>query len=34
MAGISAMGDLSHELETLVIQIDGGSVPAMTMRTR
>jgi chemosensory pili system protein ChpA (sensor histidine kinase/response regulator) len=28
MAGISAMGDLSHELETLVIQIDGGSVVA------
>ncbi|HEX9405230.1 MAG TPA: Hpt domain-containing protein [Steroidobacteraceae bacterium] len=26
MAGISAMGDLSHELETLVLQIDGGSV--------
>jgi chemosensory pili system protein ChpA (sensor histidine kinase/response regulator) len=26
MAGIVAMGDLSHELETLVIQIDGGSV--------
>jgi chemosensory pili system protein ChpA (sensor histidine kinase/response regulator) len=26
MAGIRAMGDLSHELETLVIQIDGGSV--------
>jgi chemosensory pili system protein ChpA (sensor histidine kinase/response regulator) len=26
MAGIGAMGDLSHELETLVIQIDGGSV--------
>jgi chemosensory pili system protein ChpA (sensor histidine kinase/response regulator) len=26
MAGISAMGDLSHELETLVIQIDGGQV--------
>jgi chemosensory pili system protein ChpA (sensor histidine kinase/response regulator) len=26
MAGISAMGDLSHELETLVIQIDGGAV--------
>jgi chemosensory pili system protein ChpA (sensor histidine kinase/response regulator) len=26
MAGISAMGDLSHELETLVIQIDGGFV--------
>ena len=26
MAGIAAMGDLSHELETLVIQIDGGSV--------
>jgi chemosensory pili system protein ChpA (sensor histidine kinase/response regulator) len=28
MAGISAMGDLSHELETLVIQIDGGAVAA------
>jgi chemosensory pili system protein ChpA (sensor histidine kinase/response regulator) len=28
MAGISAMGDLSHELETLVIQIDGGAVTA------
>jgi|HubBroStandDraft_1064217.scaffolds.fasta_scaffold00012_69 chemosensory pili system protein ChpA (sensor histidine kinase/response regulator) len=26
MAGITAMGNLSHELETLVIQIDGGSV--------
>jgi chemosensory pili system protein ChpA (sensor histidine kinase/response regulator) len=26
MAGISAMGDLSHELETLVFQIDAGSV--------
>ena len=26
MAGITAMGDLSHELETLVIQIDGGMV--------
>jgi chemosensory pili system protein ChpA (sensor histidine kinase/response regulator) len=26
MAGISAMGDLSHELETLVQQIDGGAV--------
>ncbi|MEP6883455.1 MAG: Hpt domain-containing protein [Gammaproteobacteria bacterium] len=26
MAGIGAMGDLSHELETLVLQIDGGSV--------
>ena len=26
MAGIAAMGDLSHELETLVIQIDNGSV--------
>ncbi|HXA34856.1 MAG TPA: Hpt domain-containing protein [Steroidobacteraceae bacterium] len=26
MAGVRAMGDLSHELETLVIQIDGGSV--------
>jgi chemosensory pili system protein ChpA (sensor histidine kinase/response regulator) len=28
MAGLSAMGDLSHELETLVIQIDGGAVAA------
>jgi len=28
MAGISAMGNLSHELETLVIQIDNGAVPA------
>jgi chemosensory pili system protein ChpA (sensor histidine kinase/response regulator) len=28
MAGITAMGDLSHELESLVIQIDGGSVAA------
>jgi chemosensory pili system protein ChpA (sensor histidine kinase/response regulator) len=28
MAGISAMGDLSHELESLVFQIDGGSVAA------
>ena len=26
MAGITAMGDLSHELETLVMQIDGGLV--------
>ena len=26
MAGVAAMGDLSHELETLVIQIDSGSV--------
>ena len=26
MAGIIAMGDLSHELETLVIQIDNGTV--------
>jgi chemosensory pili system protein ChpA (sensor histidine kinase/response regulator) len=26
MAGITAMGDLSHELETLVIHIDGGTV--------
>ena len=26
MAGITAMGDLSHELETLVLQIDGGAV--------
>ncbi|HTW38060.1 MAG TPA: Hpt domain-containing protein [Steroidobacteraceae bacterium] len=28
MAGIAAMGDLSHELETLVNQIDSGTVPA------
>jgi chemosensory pili system protein ChpA (sensor histidine kinase/response regulator) len=28
MAGISAMGDLSHELETLVINIDSGLVAA------
>jgi chemosensory pili system protein ChpA (sensor histidine kinase/response regulator) len=28
MAGIVAMGDLSHELETLVNQIDAGTVPA------
>jgi len=28
MAGIAAMGDLSHELETLVIAIDGGMVTA------
>ena len=28
MAGIRAMGDLSHELETLVVQIEGGAVPA------
>src|SRR6204780_3117826 len=26
MAGITAMGDLSHELETLVLQIDNGAV--------
>jgi chemosensory pili system protein ChpA (sensor histidine kinase/response regulator) len=26
MAGITAMGDLSHDLETLVIQIDNGTV--------
>jgi chemosensory pili system protein ChpA (sensor histidine kinase/response regulator) len=26
MAGITAMGDLSHELESLVLQIDGGAV--------
>src|SRR5258708_13931827 len=26
MGGIRGMGDLSHELETLVLQIDGGSV--------
>ena len=28
MAGIAAMGHLSHELETLVVQIDGGAVAA------
>ena len=28
MAGITAMGNLSHELETLVINIDTGAVPA------
>ncbi|GAC1308155.1 MAG: hypothetical protein NVSMB10_14200 [Steroidobacteraceae bacterium] len=28
MAGITAMGDLSHELETLVIAIDNGTAPA------
>ena len=28
MAGITAMGDLSHELETLVMQIDNGTVAA------
>ena len=28
MAGISAMGDLSHELETLVVQIEIGAVAA------
>ncbi|MDH3303912.1 MAG: Hpt domain-containing protein [Gammaproteobacteria bacterium] len=28
MAGISAMGDLSHELETLLMSIDGGRVKA------
>ncbi|MGA2778332.1 MAG: Hpt domain-containing protein [Steroidobacteraceae bacterium] len=27
MAGIAAMGNLSHELETLVIHIDNGTVP-------
>ncbi len=27
MAGIGAMGNLSHELETLVIQIDDGKIP-------
>ncbi len=26
MAGVTAMGDLSHELETLVLQIDSGAV--------
>ena len=34
MAGITAMGDLSHELESLVIQIDGGSVAADDQRTQ
>jgi chemosensory pili system protein ChpA (sensor histidine kinase/response regulator) len=28
MAGITSMGDLSHELETLVVQIDSGALPA------
>ncbi len=28
MAGIVPMGDLSHEMETLVMQVDGGIVPA------
>ena len=28
MAGITAMGDLSHELETLVLHIDTGAVLA------
>ncbi len=28
MAGIAPMGDLSHELETLVIQIANGAIPA------
>jgi chemosensory pili system protein ChpA (sensor histidine kinase/response regulator) len=28
MAGVAAMGDLSHELETLVLLIDGGTVAA------
>ncbi len=28
MAGITAMGDLSHELETLLISLDGGRVKA------
>ena len=28
MAGITPMGDLSHELETLVMQIDSGAIPA------
>jgi len=28
MAGISAMGDLSHELESLVLQVDNGTVVA------
>ena len=30
MAGISAMGDLSHELETLLISLDGGRVKSTT----
>ena len=28
MAGLTPMGDLSHELETLVLQIDSGTIPA------
>jgi chemosensory pili system protein ChpA (sensor histidine kinase/response regulator) len=28
MAGIVPMGDLSHEIETLVMQVDNGAVPA------
>ena len=28
MAGIVPMGDLSHEMETLVMQVDSGIVPA------
>src|SRR6185312_17160992 len=28
MAGIVPMGDLSHEMETLVMQVDNGTVPA------
>jgi len=30
MAGIAAMGDLSHELETLLISLDGGRVKSTT----
>jgi chemosensory pili system protein ChpA (sensor histidine kinase/response regulator) len=28
MAGLTPMGDLTHELETLVLQIDSGAIPA------
>ena len=28
MAGIMAMGDLSHELETLVMQVESGTIAA------
>ena len=30
MAGITAMGNLSHELETLLISVDEGRVPSST----
>ena len=34
MAGITPMGDLSHELETLVMQMDSGLVPHDGRRVR